>query len=139
MLDQKSYSRKRRENSATTFENINDYDYSKRFRRREETHNILEYIHGGIDGAIYGAWDFLVAIADKDMFDKLITSYKRGLYLQGTFGNEMKKYANSEDAIKRAVSIKYQSFLSRRRYQFICKTQRSVFDSANEVWVPKKC
>ena len=57
------------------------------------------------------------------MFDKLISSYKRGLYLQGTFGNAMKKYANSEDAIKRAVSIKYQNFLSRRCYQFICKTQ----------------
>ena len=69
LLEQKGYSKKRRENSATTFEMIDNYNSSTRYRRRWETQNILEFIHGGLDGAVYGAWDFLVANTEKSAFD----------------------------------------------------------------------
>ena len=35
------------------------------------------------DGAIFGAWDLIATYASKEMFDKVINSYKRGKYLQG--------------------------------------------------------
>ena len=113
-----------------------------RYKRREETEEALRYIHGGLDGAIFGAWDFLVGnISDDTLLDKLISSYKRGRYLQGIFGKAIKDYNKSEDAIKKAVAIKYQNFLSRRKYMFVCKTQNSVFDPDKELWVPRnfKC
>ena len=141
LLEQKGYCKKRRENSATTFEMINNYNSSTRYRRRRETKNILEFIHGGLDGAVYGAWDFLVANTEKSVFNRLISSYKRGVYLQGIFGEALKNYSKSGGALKQAVSMKYQTFLSRRKYQFICRTQSSVFNSDSEVWVPRnaKC
>ena len=53
----------------------------------------------------------------------------------------MKHYQNSEEALKQAVLMKYQNFLSRRKYALVCKTQSSVFDPNSELWVPRnmKC
>ena len=103
-----------------------------RYKRREETEEALRYIHGG---GIFGAWDFLVGnISDDTLLDKLISSYNRGRYLQGIIGKAVKDYNKSEDTIKKAVGIKYQTFLSRRKYMFVCKTQNSVFDPDKELW-----
>ena len=47
-----------------------------RYKRREETEEALRYIHGGLDGAIFGAWDFLVGnISDDTLLDKLIIKF----------------------------------------------------------------
>jgi len=37
--------------------------------------------------------------------------------------------------------MKYQAFLSRRKFQLICKTQSSVFNAEQDVWLPRniKC
>ena len=70
--------------------------------------------------------------------EKLISSYKRGRFLQGVFGKAMKEYGSSEEALKQAVSMKYQAFLSRRKFQLICKTQSSVFNAEKDVWLPRK-
>ena len=51
-----------------------------------------EYIHGGDEGALYGAWDFLASFASKEIIDKLISSYKRGKYSQGVFGKAVKHF-----------------------------------------------
>ena len=77
----------------------------------------------------------------QSLLDKLISSYKRGKYLQGIFGKAVKDYCKSEDAMKKEVAIKYQNYLSRRKYNFVCKTQNSVFDPEKELWVPRnlKC
>ena len=58
LLDQKDYSRRRRSAASTSYEMINDYKSSTRYRRREETKNNLEFIHGGFEASLYGAWDF---------------------------------------------------------------------------------
>ena len=73
--------------------------------------------------------------------DKLISGLKRGKYLQGLFDKTMKGYQNSDEALKQAVFMKYQNFLSRRKYALVCKTQSSVFDPNSDLWVPRniKC
>ena len=56
LLDQKEYARSRRKKNETTLETIRSTSSSVRYRRRQESQNVLEYTHGGKDGAIYGAW-----------------------------------------------------------------------------------
>ena len=69
--------------------------------------------------------------------DKLIGSYKRGKYLEGVFGKAVSDFSNSEEALKQAVAMKYENFLSRRKFKLICKTQRSVFNAEKEIWLPR--
>ena len=39
------------------------------------------------------------------------------------------------------MAFKFQNFLSRRKFNLLCKTQSSAFDAEQEMWVPhnKKC
>ena len=73
--------------------------------------------------------------------DKLISGLKRGKYLQGLFDKTMKGYQNSDEALKQAVFMMYQNFLSCRKYALVCKTQSSISDSNSDLWVPhnRKC
>ncbi len=141
LLDQKGYARTRRENTSTTLETITNTDSSTRYRRRKETKNVLEYIHGGEEGALLGAWDFVAANMKKEMMDNLIGKYKRGKYLESIIGEAMKEFNKSTSSMAQAVAFKYQNLLSRRKFNFMCKTQSSVFDPNDEVWVPRniKC
>ena len=120
---------------------VTNVNSSTRYRRRQETKNVLEFIHGGKEGSLYGAWDYVSSTADNQTMDKLISGLKRGKYLQGLFDKTMKHYQNSEEALKQAVLMKYQNFLSRRKYALVCKTQSSVFDPNSDLWVPRnmKC
>ena len=141
MLGQTQQARSRRTQNATTFDMISDVKSSTRYRRRQESKDMLEYIHGGEEGAIFGAWDLIAAYATNERMDKLIASYKRGKYLQGVFGKAVKDFHNSEEALKQTVAIKYQNYLSRRKFKLVCKTQSSVYDAEQEVWLPRnfKC
>lgn len=47
LLEQRHHAKARRKSSATTFEMVNNPKSSTRYRRRQETRNILEFIHGG--------------------------------------------------------------------------------------------
>ena len=116
---------------------INDYKSSTRYRRREDTKNVLDFIHGGAEPSLYGAWDYLVANASDEIMSKLMSNYKRGRFLQGIFGKAISDYQKSEEAIKQSVALKYQSFLSRRKYNLVCKTQNSFFNAEKEVWLPR--
>ena len=141
LFDQKQHSKARRANTSTTVETVSSTSSSTRYRRRQETQHVLEYIHGGNRGAVYGAWDFLSARATKEDMDAFLSMHKRGKYLQGLLGQAIKDYNFSHDALKQAVALKYQNFLSRRKYNLLCKTQSSAFDADGEVWVPRnmKC
>ena len=57
------------------------------------------------------------------------------------FGKAVKGFSNSEGALKQAVTMKYQAFSSKRKFQLICKTQSSVFNAEQDVWLPRniKC
>ena len=72
--------------ASTFYEMINDYKSSTRYRRREETKSILEFIHGGSEPSLYGAWDFLASSASGEIMTKLMSNYKRGRFIQGIFG-----------------------------------------------------
>lgn len=135
LLEQKDYSRRRRTNASTTYEMINDYKSSTRYRR-EETKSILEFIHGGSEPSLYGAWDFLASSASEEIMTKLMSSYKRGRFIQGIFGKAISEYQKSEEALKQSIVLKYQSFLSQRKYNLVCKTQSSFFNAEKEVWLP---
>lgn len=123
--------------NATTFDMISDVKSSARYRRQQESKDMLEYIHGGEEGAILGALDLIAAHATKETMDKLIASYKIGKYLQGVFGKAVKDFNNSEEALKQAVAIKYQNYLSRCKFKLVCKTQSSVYDAEQKVWLPR--
>ena len=81
LLDQKTQSRTRRLNTSTNLDTINNPNSGVRYRRRGETKNVLEFIHGGENGALLGAWDFVSAEAPKAMMENLIGNYRRGKYV----------------------------------------------------------
>lgn len=137
LLEQRGYARTRRQNVETTFEMIKNRTSTTRFRRKLETKNILQFIHGGEEGSLYGAWDYLTSHASSELMDKLISGYKRGKYLQGVFGRATDNFNKSEDALKQAVAMKYHNHLSRRKFDLVCKTQSSVFDPKQETWLPR--
>lgn len=136
-LDPKQFSKSRRASNSTSKDMIDDFNSSTRYRRRKETEKALQFIHGGATGSYYGAWDYLSANAPKELIDEVLSGYKRGKYLQETFGKAMKEFQSSPEAIKHAVAIKYQNFLSRRKFDLVCKTQSSYFNRENEIWVPR--
>ena len=49
---------------------INDVSNSSKYCRQKETKNILEYIHGGKDGALYDAWDYIARYTNKHLIEK---------------------------------------------------------------------
>ena len=73
--------------------------------------------------------------------DNLIGKYTRGKYLEGIVTEAMKGFSQSENSLTQAVAFKYENFLSRMKLNLLCKTQSSVFDANNDVWVPRniKC
>ena len=58
LLDQKGFSVSRRQNTSTTYEMVTNVNSSTRYRRRQETKNVLEFIHCGKEGSLYRAWDY---------------------------------------------------------------------------------
>ena len=57
-IEQKKHSCSFRKKNSTSCEMLNSPS-STRYNRQKETRNMLEYIHGGLGGAVFGAWDFL--------------------------------------------------------------------------------
>ena len=111
---------------------INDRSLLTSYRRLGENKNIFDYIHVGIDGAILGAWDFLFHQKTLEQLESMILNailnHKCEKFienLQGKFWNAVVKSGN---AIKKALATKYLSYLSRQKYSFICKTQKSAFE-----------
>jgi len=47
--------------NATTFDMITDIKSSIQYTWQQESKDMLAYIHGGEDGAIFGAWDLIAA------------------------------------------------------------------------------
>ena len=128
VFEQKGYSRKRRENNSSTFKMITDRNCSTRFERKKETKVVLEYIHGGKFGALLGAWDFLQTGCDKELIDKFISGYKNGKFMEQKLNELTKKFETGDEALRKAIVVKYENFLSRRKYKFLSKTMDSFYD-----------
>ena len=127
LLEQKNYSKTKREKNPTTEVMITDYTSSTRYRRRAESKSVLEYIHGGFNGAVFGAWDFLSHSLKFEQLQDLLTRFKKGKFIEELRGKFNAKYRNNDVALKKALATKYTSYLSRRKYQFMCNIQNSLF------------
>ena len=77
-----AFAKGKREKTPTTWESINDSSCTRRYNRQRETKKMLEYIHGGSDGALFGAWDFLVKYARKELVEKCILAFKKGKFIE---------------------------------------------------------
>ena len=59
LFERHNQAKSQRQKHPTTLETISDVKNSTRYSRRQETKDVLEYIHGGdIEAALYGAWVF---------------------------------------------------------------------------------
>ena len=85
-MEQKGYARKRGENVPTDESMISDNFSSIRYRRKKETKNILEFVHGRFEGSIYGAWNFLKSNAAPELMERLFLGYKHGKFLETLYG-----------------------------------------------------
>ena len=47
----------------------------------------------------------------------------------------------NKEALKQAVAMKFQNYLSRHKFNLVCRMQSSVYDAEQEVWLPRniKC
>ena len=81
LIKRTPYGIKRRENNQTNVELIQSNN-TTRYRRRNETKQLLEFIHGGEEGAVFGAWDFLTKFCTEDKLETLMLNFKRGKFLQ---------------------------------------------------------
>ena len=62
---------------------------------------------------------------------KLIASHNRGIFLeklQGKSSNVLDKSVN----IKKAIATKYMTYLSHRKYELLCKIQKTAFESTED-------
>ena len=50
-------------------------------------------------------------------------------------------FQKSKEVLKQSVALNYQSYLSRRKSNLVCKTQSSFFNVERKVWLPRniKC
>ena len=134
MLNHTQFSRTKRELNPTTFENINDSASRTHYNSRIETKNILVYIHGGLSGGLFGAWDFILGYGDETLIEKFIVSSRRGKFIEKLYGKFTDKHLHSEDSMKRALSMEYQTFMPRRKFEFICKIKKRSFDIETQEW-----
>lgn len=126
--------KKGRKKVETTQQLIQDSSNSTRYNGQHQTKQMLEFIHGGETGALYGAWDFLCRYAKHAMMEELLLSYRRGKFVENLYGKFTDKYKTSDNCMKQAIATKYASHLSRRKYNFFCKIQKSTVDTSNQSW-----
>ena len=139
LLEQNNYAVTKRQNNPTNEKMIDDVKSSTRYRRRNETKNILEYIHGGREAAVYGASDYLTNAVGSSRLEELLLNFKRGKFIEKLHGKFNKVIEKSDTAIKKAVATKYLSHLLRRKYNFICSIQKQAFGTdSNGVVTPVK-
>jgi len=113
--------------NPTTDEMMGNVTSSTHYRRRNETKNILQYIHGGSTGAIFGAWDFLTHATTYAQLEDLLLKFKKGKFIEKLQGKFSTAFEKSNVAVQKALATKYASYLSRRKYIFTCKIQKAVF------------
>jgi hypothetical protein len=116
---------------------INDPSPSTHYRRQKESEKALGFIHGGKTGSFFGAWDYIVGNAPKELVTELLVAYRKGNHLKKIFSNAINEYQMSTEALQQAIAIKYQNHLSRRKFALVCKTQSSYFNTESETWLPR--
>ena len=134
LLEQKGYARKRRQNTPTTFETINDTTNSTRYKRRNETKNMLAYIHGGDQCAIFGAWDYISSHCNTQLMEKLILSFKRGKFLDKLYGKFTNVLQKSDSGMKKAIAMKYAIIYHEENIISCAKYRSRPMNESKESW-----
>ena len=109
----------------TSWETKNNSSNCTRFLSQVRTKTLLDYIHGGDEDAIYEAWDFLRRYANNDLIEKYILDNKGGEFFENLQG----KFTNRLDE-----QLKYETFLCRIKYYFICKIQSLSINTEKQEW-----
>ena len=76
---------------------------------------MMEYIDGGSDGAIFGAWEFLIKNASAETIEKFLFDYKKGKFIEKLNGKFNDSIQKSDENMNEAVASKYKLHLSRRK------------------------
>ena len=121
LIDPKSHSKTKREKNTTNEDMISNTSNSTQYYCRKETKDILEYLHGGKEGAIFGTWAFLCHQASSTLENK------KGKWIENLHGSFSNNYQNSDQAMHQAVATKYNLYLSRLKFRnqhltVVCKS-----------------
>ena len=77
-----------------------------RYNRCIETKDMLEYIHGGSDGAIFGVWEYMSKNASKEQLENLMLDYKKGKFMEKLYGHFNENLRG--ESMKEPVVSKFQ-------------------------------
>ncbi|KAI8522156.1 hypothetical protein Bbelb_019100 [Branchiostoma belcheri] len=123
-------------NNPTTMQMMKD-KCTTWYRRRNLARDYLVSTNGSEEGAIIAAFGVLVDLGSFDQVDKLMSSFKQGKIWQLKFNSITRKYEASDENMERSLAAQVNAQLSRRKYQFHCKTLSSVYDPTKKVYVPR--
>ena len=137
VIEQNLGSRTKRRSNPTTLDMVLDPNSSTKYRRRCESKEMMEFLHGGQEGALFGAWDLLLSIGSSSQIEQLFCNLKKGKFLEGHFNALTKKFESSDVALRQALVLRYNNYLSTRKYRFQCKTMNSLFNPNTETWIPR--
>ena len=110
----------------------NETARTTRYNRYIETRDMLEYIHGGSDGAIFGVWEYMSKNASKEQLENLMLDYKKGKFMEKLYGHFNESLRG--ETMKEAVASKFQLSLSRRKFNFLYKVKSQRYDPETEKW-----
>ena len=99
LIEKKQYAKSKRENNPTNA----DTKQSTKYVRREETREALEFIHGGKEGSINGAWDFLTANVNNKELEDMVLSFKQGRLVETLYGKFSDTFKKSEQGMNQPM------------------------------------
>ena len=105
VIKQNLGSRTKRRSNPTSLDMVLDTNSSTKYRRRCESKEVMEIIHGGQEGAMFGAWDLLLSIGSSSQIEQLICNLKKGKFLQWHFNALAKKFESSDAALGQALVL----------------------------------
>ena len=132
----KYYAQTQRQKNPTTWELIKS-SKSTKYNRQKESMELLKYIRGGDEAAVFGAWDALCRLASPNQMEEFMLDYKKGKWFEKLYGKFSNIYHKSDDAMNQAIATKYKLHMSGRKYTFMCKIQKSMYDVDSQTWRKK--
>ena len=132
----KYYAQTQRQKNPTTWELIKS-SKSTKYNRQKESMELLKYIHGGDEAAMFGAWDALCRFASPNQMEEFMLDYKKGKWFEKLYGKFSNIYHKSDGAMNQAIATKYKLHMSGRKYTFMCKIQKSMYDVDSQTWRKK--
>ena len=82
-IEQKQHSKSQRAKNPPS----NETARTTRYNRYNEMKDMLEYIHGGSDGSIFGVWENMSKNASKEQLENLMLDYKKGKFMEKLYGH----------------------------------------------------